>query len=280
MKLERQHETNPVTARSSVARRVAVVHSKGDRGYAMAALLITMSVMAIMMTVALPTWRQMTQREKEAELVFRGEQYARALTLFQSKNGPGTTPPTFDLLVEQRFLRKKYKDPITNDDFAPMVLGATQTPGTATTPGTAAGGRGGTQQQIGVQTGQRSTGTPGAAPTVPSGGIVGVTSKSKEQSIRLYKGRNHYNEWLFTPAPRVAAPGAGGQGAPGVGGQRGGNQGPQGPQNPFGRGGRGNQPPGGRGPFGPAGPNPNGPNPGPQRGQQPFPFPPPPRSGR
>ena len=38
----------------------------------MAALLIAMSVMAILLTVALPTWRQTIQREKEEELIFRG----------------------------------------------------------------------------------------------------------------------------------------------------------------------------------------------------------------
>ena len=43
------------------------------RGYAMVALLVALSVMSIMLTVALPTWRQMVQREKEVELVFRGE---------------------------------------------------------------------------------------------------------------------------------------------------------------------------------------------------------------
>ena len=37
-------------------------------GYAMAAFLIGMSVMATLMTVVLPTWNQMLQREKEEEL--------------------------------------------------------------------------------------------------------------------------------------------------------------------------------------------------------------------
>src|SRR4051794_15002375 len=41
------------------------------QGYAMAALLIAMSVMAIMMTVVMPVWKQAAQREKEEELVFR-----------------------------------------------------------------------------------------------------------------------------------------------------------------------------------------------------------------
>jgi type II secretory pathway pseudopilin PulG len=273
-----------------VARGILAARERGHDGYAMAALLIAMSIMAIMMTVAMPTWRQMSQREKEAELVFRGEQFARALTLFQNKNGPGTAPPSFDLLVEQRYLRKKYKDPITKDDFVPILLTAARpgsAPGTAPAPGTPAGARGATATPA-VQTTQRggTSTTPGTTPGAgPAGGIMGVTSKSKEQSIRLYKGRTHYNEWQFTPVVRTAAPGAGGQGAPGVGGQRGNQGNPQGPQNPFGgAGGRqGNPPAGGRGPFGPGNPppGPNNPN-GPNRGGQPFnPFQPPPtRSGR
>src|SRR4030088_701344 len=81
-----------------------------DDGYAMAALLVGLSITALMMTVALPVWKQAAQREKEAELVFRGQQYARAIGLFQRKNGPGTLPPNIDVLVEQRFIRKKFKD--------------------------------------------------------------------------------------------------------------------------------------------------------------------------
>jgi len=220
----------------------------------MAVLLISMSIMAIMMTAVLPTWKQLSRREREAELVFRGEQYARAIQLFQAKAGPGTLPPTIDLLVEQRFLRKKFKDPITNDDFVPLVqIAAAAAPGGA--PGAQQPGRqGGAAQTPAAPAGQR--GTPGApAGTTPgaaaSGGIMGVTSKSKEQSIRLYKGRNHYNEWQFLPVARVAAPGAGGTAAPG---QRGGPQGGQrggpgtGTATPFGNGRRNAQPQGTVGP--------------------------------
>src|SRR4051794_32592889 len=46
----------------------------GERGFAMIALLVLMAVMAIAMTVALPAWSTMARREREAELVFRGEQ--------------------------------------------------------------------------------------------------------------------------------------------------------------------------------------------------------------
>ena len=62
------------------------------------------------------------QREKEEELVFRGKQYVHAIGLFQRKFA-NAYPPNIDVLVEQRFLRKKFKDPITNDDFVPLPVG-------------------------------------------------------------------------------------------------------------------------------------------------------------
>ena len=95
---------------------------ESERGYAMAALLIAMSIMAVMMTVVMPVWKHAAQREKEEELVFRGQQYARAIGLFQRKFA-NAYPPNIDVLVDQKFLRKKFKDPITNDDFVPLPVG-------------------------------------------------------------------------------------------------------------------------------------------------------------
>src|SRR4029077_12756921 len=77
----------------------------GEAGYAMAALLVAMSIMAVMMTVALPVWKQSAQREKEEELVFRGKQYVHAIALFQRKY-VGAYPPNLKVLVDQKFLRK------------------------------------------------------------------------------------------------------------------------------------------------------------------------------
>src|SRR5258708_21620011 len=64
----------------------------------------------------------MCLREKEEYLVFRGKQYVHAIGLFQRKFA-NAYPPNVDVLVEQRFLRKKFKDPITNDDFVPIPVG-------------------------------------------------------------------------------------------------------------------------------------------------------------
>ena len=219
----------------------------------MAALIIALAVMAIVMTAAMPVWKHLAQREKEEELVFRGEQIAHAIGMFQRRSA-NAYPPNIDVLVQQHFLRKKYKDPITGSDFVPIAQGQTQT---------AAGGQGGRGAQQPGRGAQAGIAAPAGGG--PIGGIIGVTSKSADASIRLYKGRSHYNEWAFIYTPPAAAPGAGapGAGVPGGRGQRGQRGQPAANQPPFpgaGLPGRGNQ----GGPFQP------GPNPG--RGNFPNPF--------
>jgi type II secretory pathway pseudopilin PulG len=181
----------------------------------MAAILVALTVMAILMTVAMPTWRQLVRREKEAELVFRGEQYARAIGLFQRKAGPGVLPPDIDVLVEQRYLRRAYKDPVTNDDFD--LLRANAAP-RAVTPGGQVTNRPAAPGEASISNAR------------DVGGIMGVASKSKDASIRSYKGASHYNEWQF-----VFVPPAQGPGQPGTGGAPG--QGRGGRENQSGRGG-------------------------------------------
>jgi type II secretory pathway pseudopilin PulG len=241
----------------------------------MAVLLVALSVMAVLATAVMPVWKTLSQREKEAELIFRGEQYVRAIRLFSRRAGPGVLPPNVDVLVQQRFLRKKYKDPITGDDFdllSPLQGGAgSATPGTL--PGSTAGaspypGRGGAPQQGSIVSASTAPG-PGGGPT--AGGIMGVASKSKESSIRLYNGRSHYNEWQFLYVQQVQQPGAGAPGQRGRGDAGRGGQGPQpmgapGIGRPGGAGQpRGFPPPGGPpGRFGP----PGGPAGGPQRPPQ------------
>jgi hypothetical protein len=209
-------------------------------------------------------WKQAAQREKEAELVFRGEQYAHAIGMFQRRTA-NSYPPSLDVLVQQKFLRKKYKDPITDDDFVPLAQAQAQGAQRGAQPGQQAGQQG--------RAGVPGTAAPGGAVATP-GGIIGVTSKSTDTSIRLYKGRSHYNEWAFIYTPPAQAPGAGGVGAPGAGGrgQGQGQPGPVGPGGIPGRGGRGGplQPgpnvPGGQGGQGRG--NPFQPNPfGPGRGR-------------
>jgi type II secretory pathway pseudopilin PulG len=185
----------------------------------MAALLVGLSVMSVLMGAMLPVWSHMAQREKEAELIFRGQQYARAIGLFQRKFA-NTAPPSIDVLVDQRFLRKKYKDPITNDDFQPLY--ANQAPqGVGSPTGSLRPGETGTAERAVAAPTPAFQGKPG--PGAP-GGIIGVTSKSKETSIKIYNGRTKYNEWAFVFVQTAQEPG--GPGTQSTGTQRPGQRGP------------------------------------------------------
>jgi type II secretory pathway pseudopilin PulG len=215
-----------------------------DDGYAMAALLVTIAVMGIMMTVAMPAWRHQARREKEAELIFRAGQYVHAIELYKRKTA-NTYPPNIDVLIKGRFLRKKFTDPMTKSGefrlLTPQELNATPSrlinPGGANPGGPNSGQRGGattgmagtadnrlgsgtalTGQGLGSSgaaapgpdttgtgTGSGSTGSAfggtgafGQNGTVQMGPIAAVASRSTDQSIRIFKGRDHYNEWIVT----------------------------------------------------------------------------------
>ena len=174
----------------------------------MAALLVGLGVMAVLMSMALPVWSQMAKREKEEELIWRGKQYARAVGLFQRKFA-NTFPPTVDILVEQRFLRKKYKDPMTKDEFQMIPAGGGQ-PGRSPAGAAAerqrqpadrgrlrqiAQGRAGLPARMfGGRSGPRERPEPRRRPPSAFGGVV---SKSSDASIKIYNGRRRYNEWAF-----------------------------------------------------------------------------------
>jgi type II secretory pathway pseudopilin PulG len=219
-----------------------------DSGYAMAALLVAIAVLTLMLSIAMPVWRHEMQREREAELVFRGEQYVRAIDLFQRKY-PGTAPPSIDVLVSQKFLRKKYKDPVTEDGEFRIVYAGQQGQPTPGAPGQGDGARqpGAKPSLIPQGRGPRDTrrdlprpgtpaGQPGAQPGFGVGGIIGVASKSKDRSILLYKGRNKYEEWPFIFANMGTQPGGPGgaprPGLPGVGSPRPGQPGRPGQTRP------------------------------------------------
>jgi type II secretory pathway pseudopilin PulG len=182
----------------------------------MAALLVALAVMAVMMSVALPVWRQEARRQREDELIWRGNQYVRAIRLYGMKFG-GQLPPSVDVLVQGRFLRQKYKDPITNDDFDLLGPAASQ-PGLAPGRGQSTPGRPGQPGTMptAVGTPQTPSAFSTSGPAVSSGnvpgGLTGVRSKSKDESIKIYQGRTHYNEWTFifvSANPGLGGPGRG-----------------------------------------------------------------------
>ena len=196
----------------------------------MAALLVAMSVMAIVLSVAAPIWQTAAQREREAELVFRGEQYAHAVALFQRKYAGGF-PPNLDILLKERFLRKRYKDPMAPDgEFQLLYAGQPLQGGQAGQVGQGGQlgqgqlgqgqlGRGqqgqgqlGQTGNVGQAGGRGQTGRVGGGPVSGvQSGIMGVASKSKAESLRQYNGRGRYNEWTFVATQASTQAGTGAQ---------------------------------------------------------------------
>jgi type II secretory pathway pseudopilin PulG len=192
----------------------------GRGGYTLVALLVGMTVASILIAAVLPLASAQAQREREAELIFRGLQYAEGIRVFRRRFG--RYPNTMQELLEAkpRSVRKLWKDPMTPDGTWGIVSieGSPVTPGTGTAP---------------VGLGTRPTPTPRPSPTpdprrppLPGesgalGPVVGVHSKSTKRGYRLWEGREAYNEWRFTEASLAGAgsgENTGGQPGPGVGG--------------------------------------------------------------
>lgn len=98
------------------------------RGFTYIALLAAIVIIGISLGAAGRYWSNVTAREKEEELLFRGEQYVAAIRSYYVSGAhtgvqPRLTPNIEDLLKDTRFnvpkrhLRRKYKDPITEEDF-------------------------------------------------------------------------------------------------------------------------------------------------------------------
>ena len=192
---------------------------RGEEGYVLFGIVIAFVILAIFMVAAVPLWQKLVQREREKELIFRGYQYMQAIELYQRKF-PGAYPPKLELLVEQKFLRQLYADPMTEDGkwrvirqlspelqaggrrAAGEAAGITdlnrsraqmRTSGGQTVPGQATP-RGRQGQPTG---GQFRSSLGRSANEQGMGGIVGVASKSEEETFFLVPGKEKYKDWLF-----------------------------------------------------------------------------------
>ncbi len=101
-----------------------------SRGFTYSAALVAVMIMGIMLGVAGQSWQTVMKREREEELLFRGLQYKYAFDLWY-KPRPGQPPPhpirdLKDLLknpyslTTARYLRRLYKDPVTDKEWEPI----------------------------------------------------------------------------------------------------------------------------------------------------------------
>ena len=86
-----------------------------SNGFALLIVMVAAAVLLIGLTAVLPSIYQEGQREREAELIFRGYQYARAIAGYHQKfqRYPNSIEDLTKLTSGFRFLRKEYVDPMT-----------------------------------------------------------------------------------------------------------------------------------------------------------------------
>ncbi|MBI5234875.1 MAG: type II secretion system protein [Deltaproteobacteria bacterium] len=159
--------------------RACSLSDNGGFTYLTALFMIT--VMGIALASAGQVWSTAAKREKEAELLFKGDQIRKAIGgYYEESPGAKTYPRTLeDLINDKRWpvvkkhLRKLYTDPMTGKADWELIKAA-------------------------------------------DGGIMGVKSRSARhaykrkgfsQALQGLEGKTKYSEWAFIYVP-VAAPAA------------------------------------------------------------------------
>jgi type II secretory pathway pseudopilin PulG len=138
---------------------------QGEEGFILLWVIFLAVMLLIALAVAAPRVAISIQRQKEIELVHRGQQYQRAIQLYYRKFG--TYPASIDQLLNtdnMRFLRKRYKDPMTGkDDWRIIHLGQAKVPpmGFFGKPLTGLNGATGIGTPIGGAAGAPVSGIPG-----------------------------------------------------------------------------------------------------------------------
>jgi type II secretory pathway pseudopilin PulG len=192
--------------------------------------------MIIVAASAAPNVLTQGRREREKEMIWRGEQYERAIGLYYRKFGK--YPTKVEDLTNQtngvRFLRKAYADPMNKDDGSwrfiyvgpngqligslrqtSLLQTALSTPGLGGLLGSGGlqplsppGAAMGANQAPGSGPAGQPTNTAATANplesqpqpldgTVLGGNIIGVGSKIKQPSIKTYLGGDTYQKWEF-----------------------------------------------------------------------------------
>ena len=189
-----------------------------EAGYNLVVLAVLITVMNIAVAAALPYWSSWAQRQKEAELIFRGLQYAEAIRIFRVRQGRLPTALEELVEVEPRTIRQLWPNPMAEDGrWGLLMQGGSSN----------AGGRGN-------QTGGAQPATNAAAVAAAGGGsmtavpppneeegegpvvgpILGVYSATPGPSKRTFNGQQDVGNWYFTSELIQLRPGNAADGRP------------------------------------------------------------------
>lgn len=145
---------------------------KRQQGFTYLAILFFVGVAGLGLAAFGESWSHARQREKEAELIWIGEQFRQAIGLYYHRStGPVKRYPEKleDLLEDkryltvQRYLRKVYVDPLTGKSEWGMV-------------------------------------------PAPGGGVMGIYSLAAAKPIRSIAGATSFRDWQFIYEPPAALP--------------------------------------------------------------------------
>jgi type II secretory pathway pseudopilin PulG len=90
----------------------------------MLVMLLTIALMTIVALAALPDMIFELKRDQEEEMIHRGVQYTRAIRIYYKKFGRYPTRlEDLENTNDLRYLRKRYKDPLTGKDFKLLHFG-------------------------------------------------------------------------------------------------------------------------------------------------------------
>jgi type II secretory pathway pseudopilin PulG len=197
-----------------------------EGGYALVALLVVMSLMALFAMAAASNVKQQAQREREKEAIFRGEQVADAIRSyyrFRGGQGVNSLPTNMDQLLEGiprgtqklQILRvEATRDPLsstgewklispTSQDFGGLVRNLTvYSGGVPPTPRRDFTSLASLIPQMMnvLDTNSENTAPGGEDNSASSSGpFLGVVSRSQRNSVITYYGINRHDEWIFTP---------------------------------------------------------------------------------
>ena len=196
----------------------------GESGYTLVVLAIAITVLSILIAMALPSWSTIMKREREAELIFRGLQYAEAIRIFQARFGRAPTKLEELVKVQPRSIRQLYSDPMSKDgEWALLFQTGREVGGGARgvddegrlrvrpSNGRQASGQQASACGNGRQPSRPSRNVavpgsrrPGDGKQVTIGPINGVKSKSTDEALRSFFGKSNYNQWEFTPQLLIA----------------------------------------------------------------------------
>ena len=163
----------------------------GEKGYILTATIVMVVILSISMSMIAEKWTYVVKREKEEELLFRGEQYAQAIRRFYIMHK--RYPFSLEELVDSypRCIRRLYKEPFSKDgewgiiylsDLASGKVFKKDTQNTAP---------------------QRPNPTPisqifsSTSKPLITGQIVGVYSKCKERPYKDFMKGDTYSDWKF-----------------------------------------------------------------------------------